>query len=332
MSAAHAAASVRITRAHVARHMPRGARTQGREAALVDIAQDLLLRELHEAGLMSELVFKGGTALRKLYAGNAGRFSLDLDFAVRDVGTSSTDVLDLLEEHVQGLRLGPFEYGIAHRRGKRHLLMRSAELDSPESLSSKMDVSSPPWLEPTLRSWVPLDVHAQYGRPLPQLPVVRLEENLAEKISRLNRGTPARDMYDLRWVAQNLLRANLDPALIRRLAVLKVWVDTHGVTAAGDGAGGTAWLPAHEGGPFDPGRWLRRRSDREYDEEDIGTLAVPAPRLEELSADVSSSYAFLAELDPDEHVVAAARERDRPTVLRLLADLPGNRLAGLGLH
>jgi hypothetical protein len=35
-------------------------------------------------------------------------------------------------------------------------------------------------------------------------------------------------------------------SLIRRPAVLKVWVDTHGVTTAGDGAGGTAWLPAHE--------------------------------------------------------------------------------------
>jgi hypothetical protein len=67
----------------------------------------------------------------------------------------SNVVLDLLEEHVQGLRLGPFEYGIAHRRGERHLLMRSAELDSPESLYSELDVPSPPWLEPTTRSWVP---------------------------------------------------------------------------------------------------------------------------------------------------------------------------------
>jgi hypothetical protein len=31
---------------------------------------------LHEQGLLDDLVFKGGTALRKLYAGNQGRFSL----------------------------------------------------------------------------------------------------------------------------------------------------------------------------------------------------------------------------------------------------------------
>lgn len=59
----------------VLRHTPKGSRGQGREAALVDIAQDLLLRRLSMIGLLDELAFKGGTALRKLYAGNAGRFS-----------------------------------------------------------------------------------------------------------------------------------------------------------------------------------------------------------------------------------------------------------------
>ena len=126
---------VTLTPAHVLRHTPPGARAQGREAALVDIAQDLLLRELHEAGLMDELAFKGGTALRKLYAGNAGRFSLDLDFSVRHIGTRAEEVHELLAEHVTGMRLGPFAYGIEHRRGKRHLLMSSELLGAPESLS-----------------------------------------------------------------------------------------------------------------------------------------------------------------------------------------------------
>jgi len=73
----------------------------GCEAALVDIAQDLILRELHMIGLLGELVFKGGTSLRKLYAGNAGRFSLDLDFSVREIGADTETVLDLLTEHVK---------------------------------------------------------------------------------------------------------------------------------------------------------------------------------------------------------------------------------------
>ena len=320
---------IHLTRAHLLRHSPRGAGSQGQEAVLVDVAQDLLLRDLHEVGLMHDLVFKGGTALRKLYAGTAGRFSLDLDFCVRDIGTQASTVLDLLEDHVTGLKLGPFTFAIEHRRGKRHLVVRSDELGSPESLSSKLDVSPPPWLESVNRGWVPMPIHQRYGNPpLPALPVVRLEENLAEKIARLNRATPARDMYDLRWVADNLLRSELDPSLIRRLAVLKIWVDTQGVTAAD----GTAWLPAHSGGPFDPTQWLRIRDPREYDEEDIGVLAVPAPRLRDLSADVSAKYAFLQQLDADERVVAAAQARDRPTVLRMLGSLPGHRLRDIGLH
>lgn len=64
---------VNITPARVVRH---AASAQGRDAAIIDIAQDLLLRHLDDVGLLAELAFKGGTALRKLYAGNEGRFSL----------------------------------------------------------------------------------------------------------------------------------------------------------------------------------------------------------------------------------------------------------------
>jgi hypothetical protein len=174
-----------------------------------------------------------------------------------------------------------------------------------------------------------MDIHGQYGDPpLPELPVVRMEENLAEKIARLNRATTARDMYDLRWVGRTLLRASLDVPLVRRLSVLKIWVDAYGVSAA-EGATGK---PGHESTPFDPACWLRPRTAREYDEEDIGALSVPPPRLEDMSRDVSDAYAFLADLDDDERIVAAVRGQDRPHVLRMLEDLPGHRLQGIGLH
>ncbi|MGP8151257.1 MAG: nucleotidyl transferase AbiEii/AbiGii toxin family protein, partial [Acidimicrobiales bacterium] len=67
-------------------------------------------------------------------------------------------------------------------------------------------------------------IHSRYGGPLPQLPVVDLAENVAEKISRLNRRSPARDAYDLVWVARTP-GLDLDRSLIRRLAVVKAWVD-----------------------------------------------------------------------------------------------------------
>lgn len=84
---------IRIQVGHVTRHMPTGAQAQGREAAVVDIAQDILLRHLSIIGVMGALPFKGGTALRKLYAGKEGRFSLDLDFSIRNLDHSSDAVL-----------------------------------------------------------------------------------------------------------------------------------------------------------------------------------------------------------------------------------------------
>jgi predicted nucleotidyltransferase component of viral defense system len=79
--------------------------------------------------------------------------------------------------------------------GLPKLTIRTEFATADSTLSSKLDVSPPPWLEPVRRAWIPMPVHATYGTPgLPALQVVRLEENIAEKISRLNRTTTARDL------------------------------------------------------------------------------------------------------------------------------------------
>lgn len=265
---------VTITRARLLRHAP--SPIQGAEAAAVDIAQDLMLRHLHDIGLLDELAFKGGTALRKLYAGTQGRFSLDLDFSVRDLDGDATATLELLVEAVSGLVLGPFRYGATDRRGKTHLTIVT-DLTQTGSLSSKLDVNPPPWLEPIRRGWIPMDIHAQYGGPLPQLAVVRLEENIAEKTARLNRTTTARDVYDLVWLWRNYRDGGgLDTDLVRRLAVLKIWVDAYGLSGPGE----LAWKPGHEAHPFDPSAWLRVRPAWEFDSQDIGQLSVPAPDVD----------------------------------------------------
>lgn len=85
----------RITEGHLVRHYQGVA--GGRDAALLDIAQDHALHLLHEAGLFDHgLIFKGGTALRKFRAGNAGRFSTDLDFAApgEDLALAVLEALD----------------------------------------------------------------------------------------------------------------------------------------------------------------------------------------------------------------------------------------------
>lgn len=77
---------------------------------------------------------------------------------------------------------------------------------------------------------------------------------------------------------------------------------------------------------------LRDRSIDEFDEEDIGALAVPVPTATELSDALRTHFRFLAELDDSERTIAGAREHDRPLALRMLTDLPGGRLARAGLY
>lgn len=300
----------------------------GYEAAVVDVAQDYLLHRLKTVGLLDLLVFKGGTALRKLHAGSAGRFSLDLDFSVANIGDAPASVLNLLREEVHGLTIGPFEYAISDRRGKLQIEYSSVEFQIDSPLMSKLDVTSPPWLPSQSKPWVKMAIHEYYGFALPELSACSMEENLAEKIVRLNRLTPARDMYDLMWVGRNQLTNRLDVALIRRLVVLKNWVDAYGVTA-GDG---TAWGQSHSTRPFEPDRWLLLRDPEVFDAEDIGLLAIPAPSFAELSTEVSQRYAFLKLMDADEARVSKNDPSDRATVLRMLADLPGGRLAECGLY
>lgn len=134
--------NITVTVGWIARHTPKGAGAGGREAAILDIAQDLLLRELHETGALDALVFKGGTALRKLYAGNQGRFSLDLDFSLAVPADPEAVVFDLVSA-IDGANIGPFAYGVSERRGKWSLTVASPFSDGDATLSSKLDVSPP---------------------------------------------------------------------------------------------------------------------------------------------------------------------------------------------
>jgi len=50
-----------------------------------DVVLTDALRALADDGVMNHLAFKGGTCLRKLVCGSAGRFSEDLDFTLDSV-------------------------------------------------------------------------------------------------------------------------------------------------------------------------------------------------------------------------------------------------------
>ena len=252
-----------------------------------------------------------------------------MDFGIANIFDSPDDVMSEFVAAVSGLKLDPFTYDMVERRGKWSATYTHPFSGADYVLTSKIDLSPPPWLIPIKLNWIPLPIHKQYGEsPLPKFQIMRLEENIAEKIARLNRTTTARDMYDLSWVMKTTaISSKLDTRLVRRLAVLKIWVDKNGVHG-----GNSFWKQGHESYAFDPEKWLRKRSLSDFDTDDIGALAVPPPTFDELSKIISEAYAFLLDMSEEELIIAAARGQDRSLVLQELRDLPGGRLMDIGLY
>ena len=282
-----------LTRALVTRHAL--GRADAYDAALLDVAQDHLLYLLAEAGAFEsgELIFKGGTSLRKCRLGNDGRFSTDLDFAA----PSEDTVLDVTGM-IDGSRIGGFTYRLDSTRGDgRHwdMTVSHEDLGSPRIVASVEFARRPLALAPDVLPFVSLPIHRSYGFELPSLPVVAEQEACAEKLARYRRIALGRDLYDLVQFA-NL---GLDEALIRRLWVLKVWGDV-----VDDGRGNR---------PVDPNDVLQVRRERDFRPDSIGVLTRPVD-LAGWEQRVRSRYQFLSDLDADEQRWAACDPRHRAEI------------------
>jgi predicted nucleotidyltransferase component of viral defense system len=279
-----------ITEGHLARHYQ--GRSGGRGPAIIDIAQDHLLHHLDEQGLFGlGIALKGGTAIRKFRAGNAGRFSTDLDFAGVDDATA-----DLLIEVVDGVRVGAFTFGVEPINGT---LRSRLLIDSPFGVTevpARLDLGRRPlWLAPERLAALPLPIHARYGFALPSVPTARIEEVAAEKLARFRRTSLARDLYDLAWLASR----PFDEPLVRRLTVLKIWCDV-----VDDGLGPR---------PFDPEEILRSRERGEFQPEAIGYLTAPVDVVGWTRA-VRARFVFLRDLDEFELRVARCSRGDEREV------------------
>ena len=288
----------RVTEGHLARHY-QGVRG-GRDAALLDIAQDHVLYLLHQAGAFDAgLVFKGGTALRKFRAGSAGRFSTDLDFAApsEELALSVLAALD-------GVEIDGFSFAISNLGddGRRGDLVVETPFGHPQ-LGAKVELARHALSLPAdLLSPIAMPIHDRYAFTVPPTPVVRVEEAIAEKLARYRRVSLARDLYDLQWFGST---GAFDHPLVRRLWVLKTYRDV-----VVDGRG-------HK--PIHPAQVLRPRSASDFRPEDIGYLTQPV-RIAEWIDIVSSRYAFLAEVDAEEVKFLACNARDLHVVETELAN------------
>ena len=207
-----------ISRNDILRAYPRGTRDPDVMAAVVlDVAFDLVLHELHRHDLYEGcgLIFKGGTALRKFDIGHKGRFSFDLDFdTTEDPGTVAAMLGEVLVDSPDRA----FDLEMTERRG-HHSITVSSDLLPDQQRQAKIDFSRRgqclPARSMTLRH-TPL--HGAYPFDTDfAVPVIELDENIAEKLSRWCRAPLVRDLYDLSELANRVT----DPATVAAMYVLK---------------------------------------------------------------------------------------------------------------
>jgi predicted nucleotidyltransferase component of viral defense system len=190
-----------------------------------DIVLTYVLKILDNAGLLQNLVFKGGTCLKKIYYGKDTRFSEDLDFTSLDPDDVDESIGDLaktfdkkkyyditfkikddnLKEEGITLSYRPtIEYQHEWNKAEFHLDISYRE--KPALSIRHMPLKEEMYFE---------NLEFQNFR----VPSFEKEELMAEKIRAASQRLRPRDVYDL----YRHSRTAYDKNLVRTLAVIKCW-------------------------------------------------------------------------------------------------------------
>ena len=263
-----------------------------------EIVLTFLLQLLSERGILDRLAFKGGTCLRKMYLGSKGRYSTDLDFTALEGHDPEGVILAMMEafeDEFHGIKFLVPDNGYYEALGGQSWGVNptySHEWNEAGDSEIRLQVSrrETPTLKPERRP----QCEQSYFRLLPFAPseitCLALPEILAEKIRACYQRNKARDFYDLGVFATR----PLDQSLVRRLVVLKLW---------------------QAGEKFDPARLMRNFEEGgEFDWDDLRDLVRHTEEIdpERICAACAGSFRFLADLSPDESVLANdAHQRDQ---------------------
>jgi predicted nucleotidyltransferase component of viral defense system len=272
-----------------------------------EVVLTYVLRILADAGLLQQLAFKGGTAIRKLHLGNQGRFSLDLDFTAVSALDPEATILEFVgalhDQTVHGLTFSiPSSDYYANPDSCGAVISYSHAWVTDGRFGLQISFRDPPLLP--LRS-VPLRPERYFewlGFPVLEVPALDFHEILGEKIRAASQRSRVRDLYDLYQLASH----RFDRDLARRMAVLKCWE--------------TRWK-------FDPGTFLAGLSEANYDWMDLRRLVRRSGAIspDAIIQGVRGGYAFLAPLSGDEALLASdTHGRERRAYSRLVSQLPGH--------
>lgn len=227
--------------------------------------------------VVDSLIFKGGTYVRMMVTGDAGRLSEDLDFT--NMGLPE-DPRALLDEAFAEPHFGvEFRVVEPYRTAARNWACGVAYVHEWDAGQFRLEISyrEMPFLPP--RRWrpIPQGYFSALPFPVPEIPCLQREEAIAEKLRAIQQRATERDLYD----AARYGRKGFDQSLVRLLAVGKLW---------------------NEREALDPERILRTLSDGRRDWPDLERLIGRSRRQDwnRMAADAARRFAFLQELTPTE--------------------------------
>ena len=277
---------------------------RAREEAYLELAQEHFLDWMRASGLLDEVIFKGGTSLRKFAFGLQGRFSLDLDFATVDraVGELVIDALESGFTH-EGVRFVGFDIDKPALKGA---WTAEAPGLGVTGLACRLDFSTRPLILLPVsrpRAALPSVNHKDLGFAPVAVRIADLRETCAEKLARFRRVMFARDVYDLHALLP-FVRSDID--LIRELLLYKVDFDV-----VGDGRG-TA--------PFKLGtEFTGKHAADIQDIDELGALTGRTIDLGQMLNQLAGTFGVMAQpLSAQEEVIARCSKGDRYRVERWL--------------
>lgn len=251
-----------------------------------EIVLTYVLRVLADNGLLAQLAFKGGTAIRKLILGGHGRFSLDLDFTAVTDADPDAFVLDLAgclnRQTYYGITFSvadPDYYATADSCGVEVTYQHDWAANGRFGLQVSFRAAPLLPIKPAaLRS----ERYFQWlGITPPEPPALDLHEIIGEKVRAAAQRSRLRDLYDL----YQFTRVRFDRELVRRIAVLKCWETRFA---------------------FDPASFLTGLPQAHYEWPDLRRLirrgAAVSP--DEILRGVQQGYAFLRQMTEEETMLA----------------------------
>ena len=283
------------------------ARNSGLRDKLVaerDVVLTYALRALLDAGLMNHLAFKGGTCLRKLIFGSAGRFSEDLDFTL-DSEEPEDDVLARVvetfsrEHHGITFALDDYYKTDGDTSFGGDVLYRHAWNDAGR-FRLQVSLRERPTLPVVALAMKPQAYFGQLEFDLFEVRSLPTIEMIAEKVRAAFQRAKVRDLYDLHRFATT----PFDGELLRRLVVLKLWQVRD---------------------RFVPDSFFAKLRGGDYEWEDIQRLVRASDRVDpaEIIAVVEDRFAVLLQLtELERQILGDARSgRNERLAERLRAEI-----------